>query len=74
MTPILFIHGEEDTEIPVSHSELLYDRGIRYNKNLELWIVPKADHGDAYFLYSNEYSRKVKLFFGKFLGLKETQS
>lgn len=65
--PVLFIHGELDTEIPAIHSKQLYERGISLNKNVELWIVPGVDHGQIYFVNQEEYSRKVKDFFNKFL-------
>jgi len=61
--PILFIHGEKDTQIPVENTELLYEAS---NKNkTELWIIPNADHGTALLYYPNEYEKKVIEFFEK---------
>jgi len=73
-TPIFFIHGENDTEIPVSHSRFLYNEASALNSDTELWIVKDANHGDAYFLYPEQYSRKVKSFLNKFLSLKPAPS
>jgi len=40
-TPILLIHGEKDSQIPVKNSHLLK----KANPEAELWIVKNADHG-----------------------------
>lgn len=66
-SPILFIHGALDTQIPPSHSKLLYEAG----KNVELWVVQNADHGQAYYMDPQEYSRRVKEFFDRFLDLNK---
>jgi len=59
--PILLIHGEKDSQIPVENSKILYEVS---NKNkTELWIVPKADHGYAHYLYAEEYEQKLFDFF-----------
>ena len=72
--PIFFIHGGEDTEIPVVHSKQLYEAGLGYGKDVELWIVPGADHGQVYYLNLEGYSRRVKGFFRKFLSLNPAPS
>lgn len=63
--PVLFIHCSLDTEIPPGHSEQLYKAA----RDAELWIVPNADHGQGYYINPEEYTRKVKGFFTRFLGL-----
>lgn len=73
-TPVLFIHGQEDTEIPAAHTKELYDAGVSFGKDVELWIAPGADHGQIYYLYPEEYSRRVKEFFNRFLGLNKLQT
>ena len=73
-SPVLFIHGESDTEIPVIHSKQLYELGLSYGKLVELWTVPFANHGEIYYLNSDEYPRRVKGFFGRFLGLNPAHS
>ena len=61
--PVLLIHGEKDMQIPVENSKILYEAS---NKNMtELWIVPKADHGYAHYLYPQEYEERVINFFNK---------
>ncbi len=63
-TPILLIHGERDSQIPVKNAHLLHEAAPRS----ELWIVPGADHGEARGLEPREYERRVREFFGRNLG------
>lgn len=70
-SPVLFIHCALDTQIPPSHSRSLYEVGKSLGKDVELWLVPDADHGQAYFMNPEEYSRKVKEFFGRFIDLNK---
>lgn len=64
-SPILLIHGEKDSQIPVENTRLLYENS---NKNrTELWIVPNADHGMAFALYPEEYKNRIIQFFDKHL-------
>ncbi len=58
-TPILLIHGERDSQIPVKNAYLLHEAAPKS----ELWIVPGADHGEAQALGPIEYERKVLEFF-----------
>ncbi|MCH7568308.1 MAG: prolyl oligopeptidase family serine peptidase [Nanoarchaeota archaeon] len=59
--PILLIHGEKDTQIPVENAYALKES----NPNIELWIVKGADHGQAHFYNKNEYEKRVKDFLKK---------
>lgn len=61
--PILVIHGEKDTQIPVENAYLLKAS----NPNIEFWIVKDSDHGEAYALYKNEYEKRVKNFLKKYM-------
>lgn len=62
-SPILLIHGEEDSQIPVKNTELLYENSDK--SKTELWIVPDAGHGMAFALYPDEYKNRVIQFFDK---------
>jgi uncharacterized protein len=62
-TPILLIHGEKDTQIPVIHSKLLYEES---NKNTtELWIDLNSDHGHVQRLNPVKYRNKIIDFFNQ---------
>ena len=61
--PVLLIHGEKDSQIPVENSKTLYEAS---NKNLtELWIIKDADHGYSYAINKKEYEKRVLDFFEK---------
>jgi fermentation-respiration switch protein FrsA (DUF1100 family) len=60
-TPILFIHGSEDSQIPVKHSKMLHENA----PNSELWIVEGADHGMSFSANPKLYEKKVMDFFDK---------
>ena len=60
-TPILVMHGEKDSQIPIENAHLLKES----NPDIELWIAKGADHGYAYSLYPEEYKKHVKDFLKK---------
>ncbi len=61
--PILIIHAEKDSQIPVSEAYLLHDA----NKKTELWIVENAEHGMTHSVNAVKYEEKVLDFFKKHL-------
>ncbi len=56
--PILVIHGEKDSQIPVENAYMLKES----NPNIELWIVKDSDHGEAHALAKDEYEKRIKGF------------
>jgi len=63
--PLLLIHGDADSQIPVEHS-----RQIQAKANpatTELWIVPGANHGFAHALEGYQYEIRVREFFERHL-------
>ena len=65
--PVLLIHGEKDSQIPVENSKIIYEAS---NKSLtKLWLVKGADHGYSHALNPKEYEKKVLDFFDKHLGV-----
>lgn len=64
--PVLLIHGEADSEIPVAHARMLFAAappGVA-----ELWIIPQAEHGAVLAVSPEEYRRRVLGFFRRTLG------
>jgi alpha-beta hydrolase superfamily lysophospholipase len=58
--PVLIVHGDRDTTIPVSHAENLYKSAIGEK---QLLIIPGAGHtGDPALMQSPEYLDAVKHF------------
>jgi len=62
--PILFVHGEKDSYIPISQSQSLYELS---DGPKSLWIVPGAKHNQSILVAPDAYSRRAVLFFGKYL-------
>ncbi len=62
--PMLLIHGEKDSYIPIAQSQALYEvaRGPKY-----LWAVPNASHNQGIMVQPKEYARQVLRFFGEHL-------
>jgi len=62
--PILFIHGERDSYIPVEQSQLLYDlaRGPK-----SLWVVPSAKHNQSVVVRPDYYARRTVEWFDRYL-------
>ncbi len=57
--PILLIHAEKDSQIPVKEAYLLHEA----NKKAELWIIKNADHGMTHSINPEEYEERVIEFF-----------
>ncbi|HEY0755221.1 MAG TPA: alpha/beta hydrolase [Ktedonobacteraceae bacterium] len=62
--PVLFIHGADDTFVPVRMLEPLYEACPVYK---EQFIVPKAGHGLSYAADVPGYRKKVADFVGQFI-------
>lgn len=58
--PILLIHGEEDTGIPVGDAHKLHDASS--NPLNGLWVVPGSDHCQAYNTEPISYMERVTSF------------
>jgi len=58
-TPIMFIHGSNDTFIPASMSLELY---LRKQGQKGIYISPGAEHAMSYMTNKEEYTAKVKQF------------
>ena len=56
---MLFIHGEEDSLLPVDMAYTLYEAKPGEK---ELWILPGVDHGAAYRDYPDVYTQRVRTF------------
>jgi len=58
--PVLLIHGQIDSNIPVRHSRRIHSR----NPKTVLWEVPNADHCGAISTAPREFERRVLGWFG----------
>ena len=57
--PVLLIHGQIDSNIPVRHSRLIHAR----NPNTQLWEVPSADHCGAISTAPQEFENRLLAWF-----------
>ncbi|MFH0983203.1 MAG: alpha/beta fold hydrolase [Planctomycetota bacterium] len=62
--PILLIHGEKDSYIPVSQTQMLYDEA---GEPKYIWIVPGAKHNQSVVVRPEEYAAKTLQFFHRYL-------
>lgn len=62
--PILFIHGERDSYIPVEQSRLLYALATQPKY---LWVVEDAKHNQAVSVEPEEYARRTVDFYDRYL-------
>ena len=58
--PVLLIHGQVDSNIPVRHSQIIHAR----NPNTQLWQVPNADHCGALSTSPDEFEHRILAWFG----------
>jgi dipeptidyl aminopeptidase/acylaminoacyl peptidase len=63
-TPVLLIHGLEDTNIYPVHSRILASR----NQAVKLWLVPGAKHTGAFAVSPEEFQRRVLGWFSEHAG------
>ena len=66
--PILFIHGERDSYIPVEQSQLLYDLAPGPKS---LWVVPGAKHNQSVIIRPEYYALRTVSFFNEHLARPE---
>lgn len=66
-TPILFIHGSNDTFVPTKMVYELYDA---YTQKKDIFIVEGAVHAFSYYDAKEEYEKKVTEFIDETIGLK----
>lgn len=62
--PILFIHGEKDSYLPVEQSRRLYALA---GQPKSLWVAPGARHNQAAVLHPELYARLTTQFFNRYL-------
>jgi alpha-beta hydrolase superfamily lysophospholipase len=58
--PLLLIHGEADTVIPVSHAHAIYAAA---GEPKQLWLFPGAAHCGGYFIDRPAYAARVAALF-----------
>ncbi len=67
-TPVLFIHGKQDRQVPVSMTEELYKA---YAGKKELYVAENAGHGAACLSDTGEYFQRLDRFLKPLLAAKK---
>jgi uncharacterized protein len=62
---LFMIHGEKDSYIPVSQTQMLYDRAVEPKY---IWIIPGAKHNQSVAVQPQEYAARTLQFFNRYLG------
>ncbi len=65
--PLLLIHGDADSLIPVSHAHALFETA---GEPKELWVVAGAEHCGGYFADRPAYVDRAAAFFERNLGFE----
>jgi len=65
--PILLIHGEKDSTIPIAQSQALYDLALGPKS---LWIVPGASHNHSVVVAPKLYADRILHFFDEYLAVR----
>src|SRR5258706_15309808 len=63
--PVFFIHGDQDSIVPVRMSKMLYEKAKEPKK---LWIVPGAGHLEPRKKEAKHYEEEIAEFFDKAFG------
>ena len=58
--PVLIIHGEDDTRVPVAHGIRVH---MASHADSELWLLEGIGHVDAFSEYPAEYAQRVSSYF-----------
>ncbi len=76
MPPMIIWHGDADTMVPISQSEILIEKIKEAGGQVELHVVPDADHGYLNLTMDKtiEVSREICAEVLKALGLSERKS
>jgi len=68
--PMLFIHGERDSYIPVEQTRMLYALA---GQPKYLWIVPTAKHNQSVAVQPKRYAERTVAFFNRYLAEVPTE-
>jgi uncharacterized protein len=66
--PVLFVHGDADTEVPVTHSERMHEARVKAGLPSEIWILPGGEHGFDNYPPEGIFWNRILDFFDRALG------
>jgi hypothetical protein len=66
--PVLFVHGDADRQVPVTHSEAMHETRVRAGLPSEIWILPGGEHGFDNYPPEGIFWNRILDFFDRALG------
>ena len=58
-----FTHGDSDTRVLTRHFDYFKEYASIHNINADFWLIKESDHLDGMLKYTDEYAKKMELFF-----------
>jgi fermentation-respiration switch protein FrsA (DUF1100 family) len=65
---VLFVHGDADRQVPVTHSEKMHEDRLKAGLPSEIWILPGGEHGFDNYPPEGIFWNRVLDFFDRALG------
>jgi dipeptidyl aminopeptidase/acylaminoacyl peptidase len=66
--PMLFVHGDADKEVPITHSESMHQARLAAGLPSELWVLPGGEHGFDNYPPEGIFWNRILDFFDRALG------
>jgi dipeptidyl aminopeptidase/acylaminoacyl peptidase len=66
--PVLFVHGDADRTVPLTHSERMHEARRRAGLPSELWVLPGGEHGFDNYPPEGIFWNRILDFFDRALG------
>jgi hypothetical protein len=66
--PVLFVHGDADRQVPLTHSERMHEARLRAGLPSELWVLPGGEHGFDNYPPEGIFWNRILDFFDRALG------
>lgn len=66
--PVLFVHGDADRTVPLTHSERMHEARLEAGLPSELWVLPGGEHGFDNYPPEGIFWNRILDFFDRALG------
>ena len=66
--PVLFVHGDADRQVPLTHSETMHQARRQAGLESELWVLPGGEHGFDNYPPEGIFWNRILDFFDRALG------
>ena len=66
--PVLFVHGDADRQVPLTHSETMHQARRQAGLESQLWVLPGGEHGFDNYPPEGIFWNRILDFFDRALG------